>query len=656
MILTTTLATDGKGNITAAKSAYNPSKTIKDLTQAVLKDFQQGFDIMNTPYREFNDKSLLERQSEDQKSFNAYVEPASQDPDDAWKSTAFRPIVRNRVISIAAHVTGSLIFPVVEAQNPNDQEDKDAATVMADLMEWSAEQSDYEKTFLYGVLAALVNPAVIIQTEYAETYRTIKDIQDNGSWKEKQVLDDALSGFKDGIVPLDELFIGDVYEADIQRQPFLVRRKAIDYTLASAKYGDNANFKSYVRPGLQIMFAEATDSFYEQYDESLQDRLVEEVTYYNRSKDLQLCFINGVLVTDPDQPNPRKDKKYPFAKTGYESFDEGKFFYYKSLVFKMAKDEEVVNTLYRMVIDGTFLRLMPPTVQYGEEDITSSVVTPGTITRLSKDSKLEAINVGSDINAGYNALEKVEQSLSETSSAPLQAGQRQAGEPPTAFQLSREEQNARVMLGLFGKMIGFLVKQYGELRISDILQFLTVGDIDEIAGSGSTLKYRSFLLPDRTSNGKKKSRRIKFDPYLPSDPISEDELLEQSFAIMDEEGGLDSSVEIYKANPVLFRKNKFKLKVTPDVITPPSDNVRKALMLEEYDRAIASPLANQEALYRDLLLGAYDATKHDTDKYIVKQPALAPAGAPGSKKGGLAEVLASPGKPGGNNELMSKVA
>jgi len=50
--------------------------------------------------------------------------------------------------------------------------------------------------------------------------------------------------------------------------------------------------------------------------------------------------------------------------------------------------------------------------------------------------------------------------------------------------------------------------------------------------------------------------------------------------------------------------------------TPQSDNVKKALALELYDRAIANPLADQEAIFRDLLLGSYDSTRNDTDKYI----------------------------------------
>lgn len=654
MILHTKLQTDDKGNIKSPQSNYNPDKKVKDLTQAVLKDFNLGYEIMHKPYREFNDMSVIERQAKDQKTFNSFIDPKSTDPDEAWKSNAFRPITRNKVISIAAHITGSLIFPHVEAQNDQQEEDKDAAQVMKDLMEWSAEQSNYERTFLYAVIAALVNPAVIIHTQFAETYRTIKEIQESGKWTEKKVLDEILSGFIDSLVPIDELFIADIYESDIQKQPFLIRRRAIDFSTAESLYCDNPNFKEYVRPGLQILYAEATDSFYEQYDETLQNRLVEEITYYNRSKDLQLVFLNGVLVTDPDQPNPRKDKKYPFAKTGYETFDEGKFFYYKSLVNKLKPDQDVINTLYQMVIDGTFLQLMPPTVVYGNEFVSSSVVTPGTITHFKDpNSKLEKVDVQNNLTAGFNALNKMEDSVSESSSDVLSQGQSNKGNQ-TAFEVSRLEQNARIMLGLFGKMIGFLVKDFGELRMSDIIQFLTVGDVEELSSEATNLKFKSFILPGKSVDGKTKTRKIDFDLDLPDEPTPQEEYDKMEFDLLDKEGGMDGKMRIYKVNPTLFRRLKYKVKVTPDLVTPTSENVKKAMNLEAYDRAIANPLIDQEAVTRELLLGSYEATKDDPDKFISKAPVAQQNGSGQAQDSGLASILASPQKQGSTPELLAK--
>jgi hypothetical protein len=638
-------------NLNARKvSNYNPSKEVKQVTKMVMSDFSLANEIRNKPYREFNDKSLLERMAADQKAFNSYQDPQSTDPDEAWKSNAIRPITRNKIISIAAHITGSIIYPNIFAQNDQDEEDKDAAVVMKDLMEWAGDQSDYEKTFVFAVIAALVNPAVIVHTEYADVMRKVKEITEKGDWTTKEVRDEILSGFIDSIIPLDEFFKADFYINNIQRQPYLIWRKAINFREAEAKYSDKENWK-YVQPGLQVLFDSDRDTFYEQFEENLRERLVEEVIYYNRSKDLQLVFVNGVLITKHDQPNPRKDKRYPFAETGYELIDEGKFAWYKSLAFKMGPDQENINRLHQMIVDGTFLEVWPATATFGSEAVNSAVIVPGKNTAfIDPQTKMERIGPNINLQAGYNTLDRLENSVSESSSDPRQAGQESKG-PQTAFEVSRLEQNARTMLGLFGKMIGNLVKDFGELRISDILQFLTVGDVAELSNG---LKYRSFVLPNKTVDGKNKSRKIEFTTDLPEEPITEDQQLDMSYDLLEEEGGPDSSIEICKANPRLFRRRKFLLRVTPDVVTPPSENVKKALDLELYDRAITNPLADQEAITRDFLFGAYDASKGDTDKYIRKQdPMAAMMGM--SPDGGAVNALANPGKPGGTNELMQKV-
>jgi len=546
----------------------------------------------------------------DQKSFNSFQDDGDEDPDLAWKSKAIKPITRNKIIVIAAHVLQAIIYPVVFAQNEDQEEDKDAATVMRMLMEWVGDNYNYAQTLLYSVIAALVNPAAVIHLEFAENYRTIKETNEKGKWTDKKILDEMFSGFRFTVVPLDELLISNIYEHDIQKQNFLIWRRVFDYDTAKSKYKDAKNWK-YVKPGIQRMYDEASKTFYDLYDRNLFDIMVEEVIYYNRTEDLQLAFVNGVIMTEPDQPNPRKDKLYPFVKFGFEPVDEGKFFYYKSLAFKEWPEQEIVNKLYRAAIDGTMLQGMPPTAVYGDEHFESSIVAPGAISVLKKDSKIEKIDVGANPGILMNTLREMESSMADSSVNFSPPPGRQ-----TAFALSIYQQNAKILLGLFGRMISFGVKSFGELLGSDIIQFMTVGEVEEISGD---LKYKSFLMP--SADGV--SKQIKFDPSMTDEPMTAEDRLLSSYQILQEQGGMDSKKEIYKVNPELFRRRKFLYRISPDEVTPPSEAIKKGLMLEEYDRAINNPMADQEAITRDLLFGAYDKTRNNTDKYIKKaQPAM----------------------------------
>ena len=101
------------------------------------------------------------------------------------------------------------------------------------------------------------------------------------------------------------------------------------------------------------------------------------------------------------------------------------------------------------------------------------------------------------------------------------------------------------------------------------------------------------------------------------DEVTKKKLKGMEFELLEKEGGMDSDKRIFRVNPELFRKLKFLIKVAPDIALPVSDNIKKALNLEAYDRAILNPVANQENIFRKLLLESFDATRDNPDEFIV---------------------------------------
>lgn len=632
-------------------SQYAPTDEEKEIRSMIIRQFTLGYQTMYKPRREFNDMSVIGRMTIDQMAFNTYQPNNGEAPEgdliNGWRSNAIRPIVRNKCISIGAHATAQLIFPKIFAYNKQSDVQEDSARVMEDLMEWSAEQSKYVDTSLNATIAAIVNPASIIYTEFGEVYRTVKRDRDEqtGRWKAEKELDEDLSGFKDQIVPVDELYIENIYENDIQKQGWLIWRRVIGYDLASVKYGDMPNWK-YVKPGVQVIFDDANNTFYEVYDSNMRTESVEEVIYFNKKMDLKLIMVNAVLLSDFDNPNPRVDKLYPFIKFGYENIDEGKFFYYKSLAFKMQSDANIVNTLYPMIIDGTYLNIFQPSINYGSETIGSDVIVPGRSTTLSDpNSRMEFVNVAGNIKAGMDTLMKVEESVSETAEQPILSGDG-GGTGTTAYEISRMEQNANTVLGLFIKMISQFVRQYGRLRIGDIIQHLTIVDVDKITDDPE-LVYRSFVVKGKGKDGNKK---IEFTNDVSEEPVDQKQALDDSYTVLAEQDR--TGMEIYKVNPKLFRELCYRIVVSPDVLHPRSEDLERAMKLELYDRAIANPLANQEAVYKDFLLGSYKDVKEPKD-YIQQQQPQQLGMPPISPQGGIPSPMSDMLKGGGLPQIPS---
>jgi hypothetical protein len=654
-LISVELKKDANGKILSLPSPYAPDEKTKDRLSLIRNSFAIGYLNQTTPRREFNDLSLIQRISNDRMSWNTYQpnDGSGIDGDEinSWRSNAIKPIVRNKAISVAAHITSKLIFPGVFAQNPSDDEDQDAAMVMKSLIEWVGDQAKYPKTFLYSVIGALVDPASIVHEEYAEVYRTIREMGEDGKYTEKQVIDEEFSGVIQTPIECDELLIENFYQENIQKQGFLILRKVISYSTAMSKYGADDNFK-FVQPGIITIYNDANQTFYNEYDTNLSGELVEEVVYWNRTKDLKLTCVNGILIGDADTPNPRADKKYPFAKTFYEPFDQGRCFYGKSLVFKMGPDSRIINELYPMIIDGTYLTLFPPMVATGAEDIGGDTIIPGMVTTFqSPDANLKPINSSSNLSAGITAMMDVTKSLSDSSIDPILQGSTQQG-ARTAFEVRRMEDNALIDFKIFLQMIGFLVQDLGTLMMGDIIQFMTIAQVEEIAGEEDKLKYSTYLLPESQTEDGMKSKKIQFTAELP-DEMTEDEKLDAEFDVLEEEG-MDSKRTIIKVNPEMFRKNKYKIVISPDARSPYSDEVEKAFKLEAYDRMISNPLLDQESVTKDFLLGVYDLSARDPQKYIKQQaPAPMPGMDPNAPGGGYV-----PGQQGGTpsaQDILSQV-
>lgn len=615
-------------------SLYAPPLEVAKLTAEIKKDFQEGVEILNRPYPEFGGEGLspLAVAERDKKAFNSYESPTSEDPDEAWRWRGIRPITRNKIIAIAGHFIAAMLFPGVFAQNEQDEEDKDAANLMRDLIIWNIENSNYKESYLFGIVGALVNPAAYLEVEFAEVIKKIKDRADNGKIVLREAIDEVLSGFRLHNVPLDEIIFDNVFEYNIQRQRWIGRRRYISFDDAKARFSKHKNWK-FVQPGIRSVFDEQTSSFYDIYD-TLNPNLVEWFVYYNRDEDSQIDFVNGVYFGDDDiDANMMKHRRagkdingkpitipvYPFVKFGYSPIDEKRFYFYKSAVNELGPQQRLVDRMWQMVMDGTFLEVLPPLAIVSNQAVRSNVFYPGAITTFQdRETSINPLRAGSNLTAGFNAMTLAEQDLNNTGKTP----QLPAKSGTTAFEVSREIEQSRIQLGIFGEMISEMVTQLGMLMIDVILQHQTVGDVDEITAGNTRLKYKKFLLPDQKDHGKNVTKVIE---------LTNEEMngsMEESMNLMQKEGGIDANKRIYKVNPSLFRRMKFLIRIDPDQLVPKNEVFDKALKLEAFTQLINSPFVDQEAVTRDFLVEPF--AKGETDKYMKKAIGMQPQmGIPG---------------------------
>lgn len=603
-------------------SAYVPKDIERKCIADFLKDFRLAWQTMHLPRPEFNDMSLYQRHIIDMLAFNTYQEndgnPMMEDRLGGWQSQAMRPIIRNAAISIVAHQTARQLVPKIFAYNQEDTEEEDVAKVMSYLVDWAREQANYPHMALFRNIAALYSPISWGFTEYVEVYRNVKDGKDEkGEWKYKRVKDDEKSGFKHLPLSCDQVFFSNFYEREVQNQDFIILRRIISYDNAKAKYGGYKNF-IHVNPGIIVTMDDANKGFYNVYDPHMRQDDVEELIRWRKSTDSKEIMVNGVLLTEPYAENPRADHQYPFDAFYYLPINE-RCLGGKSLVFSLQSDAKLANEFYQMISDGTKLNLFPPTVTSGSDKTGMDVIVPGLNLAFSdKDVTVNPLRTADSqsLRTAMDTLAKIEDSLHESSQNPQQQGQQGTGPASTAYEISRIEQNSATVLGLTIKFFTFAhVIPYGKLLLSDILQYMTMPDAEKITTEGGLL-YKTFYAREPGKNGKQ--NKINFDANMP-DTMTDQEKLDMSWELLKAQGGVKSNTTLWKVNPVLFREHRFKFAVDADVLNPRSAELTRAFDLETYDRAVASPVADQEKIFKDLLMASNPKTERDPDAYVMKQ-------------------------------------
>lgn len=612
-------------------STYTETQEERDATNAFLKDFRNGWQTMHLPRIEFNDMSLYQRHIIDMMAFNTYQEndgnPMLEDRLGGWKSTALRPVIRNKAISIAAHRTARLPVPKVFAYDENNEEQEDSAQVMSYLVDYAKEKANYRFNSLFRELQAIYSPISWGYSEYQESYRRVKDEKINGKWTYKIILDDTQPCFQHLPIPTDQVFFTEFYERDCQKQDAILLRRIISYNKAKAKYGQAKNF-SFVKPGVVVMMDDANSAFYNVYDPHMRQDYVEEVIRWCKSDDTRTVKVNGIWMTDYDAVNPRQDHQYPFDSYYYLPINE-RCIAGKSLVFAMQSDANIVNKFYRLIEDGSVLNLYPPTVTSGSDKVGIDVIVPGlNLAFADKDVKVSSLNTVTDqaLQTAMKTMDKVETSISESSADPVQQGQSPEGPPSTAYEISRIEQNAATVLGFSMQFRLQNSIDYGKLVVSDILQYLTLADAAKITTDGG-LVYKTFIANDPGQPGKK--NKVQFDANLP-DTMSDEEKDAMTWALLTQQSkgsiksALNPTTKLYKANPIKFRNFQYTFVIDADVQNPRSADLNHAYAKELFDDMALHPEMFDVKETGKLLLQNNPLTQRAPDDFLVKTPPPSP--------------------------------
>lgn len=626
---------DGNGR-SLTKSTYNPPHSVVELFSRVQKDYQKAHNLQHRPFDEFDGVSLLQRAKLDQQTFSAYVGAQYVPEHKRWRWRGRKNTARNKLIGILAHMLSGMLYPLVRAQDEQAQEDKTSAQVMRLLVEEHLRKAGYQTKFLYIVLSALVNPAVIVKVEYVEAVQRIKQRLADGTVKVREAIDTLLCGLNLNILPIDQVLLGDFFVNDVQFQPYIIEIERMTYEKARKIWGSSPNFQ-YVQSGqTRVVIAgnESATLFDIDWTEADQTA-VQVITAYYRDEDLQVTFVGGVFVGDENDiynANPFEHRRmslledewvsipvYPFAKTFFEPLDPaGRFAYGKSGAFKEYWDDATQNKMHQLLVDGTYLDVIKPIFFSGVARVDSTVIAPGATVGMPQGAQANPYQLGPNLVGAMSTLQKQEQDMSESTQDKIQSGVTTPG--VTATQSLQAQQQAQRILGVFGNMIADLITKVGELVIDCEVQHTTIGTLDATSPDALKMKYHAIMVKS-SEGGKDMSNRIVFNADLIGKKMTGEEQEAYGWKLWEDAGGAKAEYRIYHVNPYRFARIKYSMFVDPEQITASaigSTRMKKMLNVQMLTSQFVYPFTDQKEV-ADYVIEEF--SDGDPDRFKNKQSA-----------------------------------
>ena len=575
------------------KSKYQPKGDVKKLWADVQRDYMVAYMLQHRPFKEFDGVSLLNRAKLDQETFAAYVGAEYVPEHKRWKWRGRKNTSRNKLIGICARMLAGMLYPTVHAQNEYNVEDKAVAEVMRIRIEAHLKHARYETQFLFMIMSALVNPAVIVEVEWVQMLQRIKE---NGNVEE--ILNEALSGLALNVCPIDEIMLPDFYSGTGNLNlNCILRVRRIPYDVARAKWSnkyyttDIENKKvdlfDYVQAGMTRIFITGNEN-QELFDIEWTEAdkgYVQEITAYYLYEDLEVVCVGGVLMVNEENvynTNPYSHRRFTltdngwksipvqkFAMSGFEPLDPtGRFAYYKSGAFKEFWDDKALNNMHRMAHDGTALDTIKPTILTGVAKVDQTMMVPGGTFGLPAGAGISQYSLGSNLQATWQAIAQYEKDMSDSTTVNPVPNPGQSGVSATATNVATAQ--AKLFMSIFALLVADLIEKIGALVVDCEVNYAADGEIDEKIPGHLNLKDRTHMHKTK-SGGRDMTHKIIFTSKHMGKKYTDKQLEDKQWELYNQGGKTpkeryNSTLRIHEANPYQYARIVYKVGVDADQI------------------------------------------------------------------------------------------
>lgn len=635
---------------------YLPSPLEKEVVEKTFRKFRLVANQRNKSFQYFDGLNLIEYINDSVRRFTTNID--ERDSIEDWQARVHDPFTRNKVLAVLGKVTANL--PIAQFKSRGD-EDPRKGILLTNLYEYVEDKEEYEETMSHLLLEAIVKGTAIGYEGVHRDTKKHRDVTGVGDEMTISESEEKRTFFPTTIVPLEDFYPSSVSIRTIAKMPYCFWRTITTYSEFMSEWGGYDKAK-YVVPKFSMIgqqISEKKPFYWDFISQDVSDGNVELIKYYSQKDDEFIIIANGVWINpilnattnnDNISPIPFNHKKLPFFEVKFDFF--GDWFYGKSLPDRLKSLQDVLNVMTNMLLDQSFLTIFPPMLMNGSNQIEDDYLVPGRRIQMDtngaplSDSFMK-LDFGVPSSWHQYILEYTKRIMESASLDQVASGQAGVGGRTTAAEINTASGAVTEILGVFGMLIKYGIKQKAYLKAANILQFGTdekLPLIQKILGKDDAQKFESYFnvikIDDTSlSDGKRGTKIIEMYADKSQMPTKTQVQARQIVA----QANTGKPIEIVALDPSYIRNFEYDVLVVANPKADMTKDMTKALQLEKVKTYLSffpqiidvNELATQTAI----IMG-------DDPSKIIKQEILNPQ--PVSPEGNPAAATPTSTQPQGN--------
>lgn len=504
----------------------------------LIDRLQTAADQASQPWTELNDMTRQEYYDSNLKASNSYI-PPKKNKFDTRVVTGTTEEKENTLISSILNYN---LAPNILAYDEFDMEVSGLGKEIEDIMKKTRELEKFEEKRPVILKEFFDQGTCFAEEQWVEETKLSKKIKNfNWSdgikvkdieWKEKEVVD--FIGCRTNLLRGDKVYLGDMRQFFIDRQPYLFTTDRISYAEAKAIYGNWDRFKYVPKVFKAMQVNEESEMRPWTLDDDL-DGFVEVIKYQDKFANEYMIMLNGVMMLPVGFPLTEISPSGEYTIAKGDAFPIGFFALSKSVSAKTKVDQEVLDEMLKLIILKTRKSFSPPYANNTGKVLTTDNLMPGIILNQVDVNRLQEIGTNNGVNnAEYMAFKFIKNIIDEKSVSPVLAG-----ESPTKRQTATEimELKKQQMMRLGIPMLGVinLERQMAWLRLKNILANYTKMTGEEKSAITGKLKklYRRIVVDTEIEENQNGKKVIEFsedvDSITPEQVLMEEEMLSEKY-------------------------------------------------------------------------------------------------------------------------------